>query len=50
MKIKIQRRKKEGYQYFTSCPACNKEIKGISEKHTESNIYSHMNKHTGSKK
>ncbi len=50
MAMKIKRRKKEGYQYFTSCPACQKEITGISEKHTQSNLHSHLNKHTGAKK
>ncbi len=50
MSIEIHKRKKEGFQYFTFCPACNTEIKGISEKHVESNIHSHMKIHSGDKK
>ena len=50
MDIKIKKRKKEGWVYFTNCPACNTEITGISEKHTESNLHSHLRIHTGSKK
>ncbi|KKN28600.1 hypothetical protein LCGC14_0852450 [marine sediment metagenome] len=48
--MEIQKRKKVEFQYFIYCPACNKEVKGISVKHVESNIHSHLETHSGDKK
>ena len=53
--MEIKKRKLEDkpqFQFFINCPACpNKEIKGTSSKHVESNLNSHLKlKHTGDQK
>ena len=47
--MEVKKRKKIGFQYFVDCPSCPTEITGISEKHVESNFYSHFKKHSGDK-
>ncbi len=48
--MEIQKRERVEFQYFTYCPTCNKEVKGISVEHTESNMSSHLRTHSGDQK
>ena len=52
MKInkKIESREVVRKQYYTSCPRCDREIKGNSASHVEVNLKFHLDKHKFEKK